>query len=57
MKVLIPREGYILVCERCKKPIAPANEATEDGALDFPFCPRCLDFVTGLLEPSPKNKK
>jgi hypothetical protein len=55
MEFKFPKEGEIMVCERCYTSLKGPTQGDADGDLDFPFCPTCLDMVDGKIVPISKK--
>ena len=43
--LLVPKPDEEIVCSWCGAPLPMKDVVSEDGALDFPYCESCQDFV------------
>lgn len=55
-KLGIVKPHQRVMCERCKKEIPSDLAHSEDGAMDFPWCKNCLDYVDGIIIEREKPK-
>ena len=44
MKIVFPKEGEILVCDKCGTALDTELSMAADGDLDFRWCSRCVDY-------------